>query len=222
MTRIVPILSRVSQRIFPKKIYNMLRRSFYFFLGKYYLKFGRPYHPAETTKARHRRLVEGFFDKYCRGKGLDVGCGGDPIMPDVVMWDFEHGDAQYLKGIENETFDYVNASHILEHMVDPATALKNWFRVLKKGGYLILYVPHRDLYEKKKTLPSRWNADHKHFFLPDTEEAPNTSSLKKLIKNNLSGAEVIYMKVCDQGHTITDPMKRSDGEYSIEVVIKKN
>ncbi len=55
-------------------------------------------------------------------------------------------------------------------MIDPKVALKNWWRVLKPGGYLIIYLPHRDLYEKKKNLPSRFNTNHTHFFLIDEED----------------------------------------------------
>ena len=87
---------------------------------------------------------------------MDIGFGGDSIVPNATGWDFEHGDAQYLKGLNDEQFDFVYSSHTLEHMQDPAVALKNWYRVLKKGGYLIIYIPHRDLYESKKTLPSKF------------------------------------------------------------------
>ena len=68
-----------------------------------------------------------------------------------------NGDAQNLKGIDDESLDFVYSSHCLEHMVDVRIALLNWFRVVRKGGYLILYIPHRDLYEKQDKLPSRFN-----------------------------------------------------------------
>jgi SAM-dependent methyltransferase len=106
-------------------------------------------------------------------------------------------------------------------MINPDVALKNWYRVLKKGGYLIIYIPHRDLYEKKNALPSRFNPTHTHFFLIDRDELPDTLGIIPLIKRNLTGYEIIYAKICDLGHTILDPMLHSDGEYSIEVVVKK-
>ncbi|MCP4584279.1 MAG: methyltransferase domain-containing protein [candidate division Zixibacteria bacterium] len=175
----------------------------------------------ETTKAKPRRLKEGFFDKYCRGKGLDIGHGGDFIVQGCEGWDFDKGDAQYLNGIPDNEFDFVHSSHTLEHMVDSQVALRNWWRVVKPGGYLILYLPHRDLYEKKKTLPSRWNPDHKRFFLPDKDEAPDTEGLLPLIESSLTDFKIEYMKTCDAGPVITDPEIHSDGEYSIEAVIKK-
>jgi len=61
-----------------------------------------------------------------------------------------------LKGVADETYDFVYSSHTIEHLPDPSEDIKNWFRVLKPDGYLIIYFPHRDLYEKKQ-LPLRFN-----------------------------------------------------------------
>ena len=93
--------------------------------------------------------------------------------------------------------------------------------MLKKGGYLIIYIPHRDLYEKKKTLPSRFNPNHTAFFLIDNDEAPDTIGIIPLIKRNLNNYEIIYAKECNEGHTVSDPELHSNGEFSIEVVLKK-
>ncbi|MCL5022895.1 MAG: class I SAM-dependent methyltransferase [Nitrospirae bacterium] len=143
-------------------------------------------------------------------------------MEGCTGWDFENGDAQFLEGIADSFFDFVYSSHTLEHMVTPEIALRNWWRVLKPGGFLALYVPHRDLYEKKKELPSRWNDDHRHFFLPDRDEPPATTGILPLIRRALSGYSIEYIKECNEGHTITDPEIHSDGEYSIEAVIRKD
>ncbi|NCU31969.1 MAG: class I SAM-dependent methyltransferase [Candidatus Moranbacteria bacterium] len=196
------------------------------FLRKYsnlirYRAFGRPFSSAETTKAKARREKEDFFKKYCQGKGLDIGFGGDPVVPSVQGWDWEHGDAQYLKGLVDESFDFVYSSHVLEHMVSPKTALHNWWRVLKVGGFLITYLSHRTTYEKKAQLPSKWNDDHKHFYLLDRDEGPDTYGILPLIARSLTDYEVIYCKECSEGHTIDDPDVHSDGEYSIEFVLRK-
>lgn len=201
----------------PLPIRLVLRRALYF----YYRHGGRPRTTLESTKARGRRQREGFFDNYCKGQGLDIGYGGDLLVPNCSGWDIEHGDAETLRGVKNVSFDFVYSSHTLEHMLDPVIALRNWWRVLKPGGYLILYIPHRDLYEKKTTLPSRWNGDHKHFFLLDREMLPDTKDIGKLIHQALSKYEMVYAKECSDGHTIAAPDIHSDGEYSIEVVVKK-
>lgn len=187
----------------------------------YFRTFGRPVKFLESSKAKERRIGEGFFERYCQGSGLDIGYGGDLLAPNCKGWDFEHGDAQLVAGVADRSYDFVYTSHTLEHMVDPIASLRNWWRVIKPGGYLILYIPHRDFYEKRKTLPSRWNLDHKHFFLLDRDEAPDTKGILGLIKTALTGHEVVYAMDCSYGHTITDPELHSDGEYSIEVVVKK-
>ena len=46
-------------------------------------------------------------------------------------------DIQY----ENETFDIIYCSHVLEHVSDDHKAMKEFFRVLKKDGWAILNVP---------------------------------------------------------------------------------
>jgi SAM-dependent methyltransferase len=183
--------------------------------------FGRKPSETETTKARLRRKAESFFDHYCQGSGLDIGYGGDLVCENAKGWDVEDGDAMYLEGLADGRFDFVYSSHTLEHMVDPGVALKNWWRVLKPGGVLILYIPHRDLYEKKKELPSRWNLDHKHFFLPENEEPPVTIGLLPLLHRSINHFDLVYLKTCSNGHTITDPLLHSDGEYSIEAVLTK-
>lgn len=186
-----------------------------------YRIFGFVKYKGESHKARHRRLSEGFFEEFCSGNGLDIGFGGDPVSFNAEGWDFCHGDAQFLLGVPDHKYDFVYSSHCLEHMGNPFVALRNWWRVVKPGGYLIVYLPHRDLYEKRNQLPSRWNSDHKWFFLPEEDELPDTLGLRNVIARSITGYELIYLKVCDEGHTITDPSSHSNGEYSIEAVVKK-
>src|SRR5258708_29253972 len=99
---------------------------------------GRSGTPAETTKAKGRRQRDGFFQKYCNGSGLDIGFGGDLLSDNCAGWDFEHGDAQFLRGVPDSKYDFVYASHTLEHMVSVEISLRNWWRVLKPGGFLII------------------------------------------------------------------------------------
>lgn len=209
------------RKYLPENLWKFAARVKKNYYKRQYLRGNRPKVTAETSKAFARRESENFFDKYCVGQGLDIGFGGDLIVPNAQGYDFEHGDAQYLNNLQNESYDFVYSSHTLEHLPDAECALKNWFRVLKKNGYLLLYIPHRDLYEKKQTLPSRFNEDHKHFFLIEKDEAPDTIGIISLIKRTLNNYEIIYAKDCSDGHIITDPLKHSDGEYSIEVVVKK-
>jgi len=186
-----------------------------------YRAFGRPISFSETAKARARRLREGFFEKYCSGRGLDIGYGGDLLCANAIAWDVEHGDGQRLDRIANDTMDFVYSSHTLEHVHDASEALRNWYRVVKPGGHLILFVPDRDLYEKRTQLPSRFNPDHKRFFLLDREEPPDTVALLPMIAHTIPHAEIVAARRCAEGRTISDPDLHSDGEYSLEVIVRK-
>lgn len=202
----------------------VLPRPLFFKILKLKIKLvGRAYIPAETSKAYKRRLEEGFFKRYIKGQGLDIGYGGDPLTPNVKGYDFEHGNALYLDGLKPyERFDYVYSSHCLEHMNDPRLALKIWWHRVKEGGYLIFTVPHRDLFEKQKTLPSSWNQDHKFLYMPEKHDPPYTLGVRQLIKESLDNYKIIYVKVCDKGYEYVGLHEHSKGEYSIEAVIKKN
>lgn len=56
---------------------------------------------------------------------------------DFKLCDLSRDPIPYPDG----TFDYVNCSHVLEHLVNPIGALKEIARVLKPGGYLYLETP---------------------------------------------------------------------------------
>ena len=63
--------------------------------------------------------------------------------------DIQPGRAKYEVDITNicfseNKFDYIVCSHVLEHVIEDITALKELYRVLKVGGLAFLSVPMRD------------------------------------------------------------------------------
>lgn len=116
--------------------------------------------PDDSSREKRADLVK----KYIRGVGIELGTLHQPLdvprnvsvyhvdrlsyqqnpehypeaieseitQPDIV------GDVQELKSIDDETFDFCIANHVLESMSDPLGAITNWLRVLKPGG--ILYI----------------------------------------------------------------------------------
>lgn len=122
---------------------------------------------------------------YTRGVGLDLGCGHNKPFAHFIGIDSNidrqffgaeatdrnlTGEVQTLPLFGDETMDFVYSSHTLEHIVDYKAALREWWRVVKVGGYLVLYLPHKDLYPNIGTPGA--NLDHKHDFLPaDIERA---------------------------------------------------
>ncbi len=52
-------------------------------------------------------------------------------------------EATDLSNILPEVYDFVLSSHSLEHVANPLKALREWLRVLKTGGILVLVVPDK-------------------------------------------------------------------------------
>jgi SAM-dependent methyltransferase len=59
-------------------------------------------------------------------------------------------EATDLKMIPDNTYDFILSSHALEHTANPIRALKEWVRVIKDNGSMILVLPH-----KQETLDHR-------------------------------------------------------------------
>jgi len=182
---------------------------------------------AETAKAKQRRIREGFFDAYCQGRGIDIGCGDDPL-DGATTWDWGDGDAVHVNGLTHGVYDFVYSSHCLEHLSDPVLAIQNWWRLLKSNGYLILFVPHRDLFERSRTLrvdPSDYANPvvHRCFILPDRSDPPHTWGLLDLVNQALGNAprDFIYMKRCDENYEFRPWGEPLPGEFSIELVMRK-
>ena len=49
-----------------------------------------------------------------------------------------------LSEIKDGAYDFLLSSHMIEHTANPMKALKEWTRVVKTGGHLILVIPHKD------------------------------------------------------------------------------
>lgn len=112
---------------------------------------------------------------YTRGKGLDLGCGPFKAFPhfrgidsniDAQLFgiqatgaDFIIPTCEVLDDFASQSQDFIFSSHLLEHIVEWENALKEWWRVLKQGGYLVLYLPDEDEYPKVGEKGA--NTDHK-------------------------------------------------------------
>lgn len=58
-------------------------------------------------------------------------------------FDYIH-DATRLESIADATYDFLLASHILEHVANPVKALKEWHRVLRPAGSLLVLLPNKE------------------------------------------------------------------------------
>jgi len=151
--------------------------------------------------------------QYTRGRGLDIGCGpskgfphfigvdnytdtqlfGIQMKPDVVS------DCTKLDVFGSASMDFVYSSHLLEHVVDPKATLKEWWRLIKPSGYLVLYLPHKLFYPNIGEEGA--NPDHKSDFMPEDI--------------------VSFMKEIGSWDLVRNEDRNEDREYSFFQVYKK-
>jgi SAM-dependent methyltransferase len=176
-----------------------------------------------SSKSAARRRREGYSEYVFIGRGIDIGCGDDPVTPDCVRWDREQGDAQALPGLRSATFDWVYSSHFLEHLPDPGRALRRW-EVLKPGGKLLVVVPDEDLYEQGH-WPSRFNPEHQWTFTihQNPSWSPVSLNLADLVAA-LPGHRVLCLRTCDAGYDYSGGVwDRTHGpaEAHLEALVQK-
>ena len=190
----------------------------------------------ETGKCALRRFHDHrFATRYFVGDGIDIGSGEDsldkykeffPMISSIKSWDLPDGDAQFMWSAKDETYDFVHSSHCLEHLNDAHIGLKNWIRVTKKNGHLVIVIPDEDLYEQG-VFPSTFNGDHKCTFTINKKESWNkTSSIN--VFDLLSAQENI--KICKielldatfrYGRERFDQTFHSFGDCAIEIILQK-
>ncbi len=190
----------------------------------------------ECSKSIPRRLRNpNFLRRYFQGHGVDIGGKPDPLalyqdffplINSVKIWDIEDGDAQFMGGVPDESYDFVHSSHCLEHLQDPFEGLKNWSRILKPGGYMVVTVPDEDLYEQG-VFPSTYNRDHKWTFTIYKKKSWSSNSINLLELIIALGSQVRIEKIELLSDTYRFDLPRYDqtqtpiSECGIEFILRK-
>lgn len=190
----------------------------------------------ELSKSIARRQRDpNFITRYFIGSGIDIGGAPDPLflylelfplITDLKVWDLSDGDAQFMKTQPDESLDFVVSSHCLEHLNDPVEGIKNWFRIIKPGGYLIVTVPEEDLYEQG-TWPSTKNLDHKFTFTINklTSWSPKSINILDLLIALGEKADIRKISVEDSGFRFNMPEYDQTltpiSESAIEFIVRK-
>ena len=127
-------------------------------------------HISETSKCRER------LAPFCVGYGVDLGFGGDPITPGAIRVDLSTpyakysnlsvqlgGDIRRLHWFADGVLDFVYSSHALEDFEKTEEVLREWLRVLKPGGRLVIYCPDEQVYSRHCTATGQpYNEHHVH------------------------------------------------------------
>jgi predicted SAM-dependent methyltransferase len=106
-------------------------------------------------------IFRNLFLDYCKGDGIDLGYGGDPVVPWAITLDLENpyaetgkhpqnlsGDARNLYWFKDNVFSFCYSSHLLEDMDNTEEVLIEWIRIIKYNGYLLLLLPEQQEYLK--------------------------------------------------------------------------
>lgn len=177
----------------------------------------------ESRKSYADKIASGFFAKYMSGPNvMEIGYrgyeeGNLPIVPQAIGVDVGYpGYEGATFPFADASFDAIYSSHCFEHIGDWLGVLRDWYRLLKVGGFLVIVVPHQLLFERKRSLPSPINPDHKRFYTPrsllgeiETAFAENSYRVRHLVEND-KGFDYSIM-----------PYQGTDGCYEIELVIEK-
>ena len=194
--------------------------------------------PGVTSISLQRRIADHrFATRYFVGNGLDVGGGVDslalfseffPLAKTISRYDLENGDAQLLKNVDDQAFDFLYSSHCLEHLRDANEALTHWLRIVKPGGHLVVQIPDEDLYEQGQ-WPSRFNSDHKMTFTMSKPKSwsPVSVNVLDLLQGFTAQAQIISVGLVDHGYRYSlqgrgfDQTRTPLAECGIEFVLKR-
>ena len=180
---------------------------------------------AQKRRARHPR----YANRYFVGKGIDIGPGTDgikhhrdkfPLMTDVDEWDesFGNGDAKDMAGIADNTYDWVHSSHCLEHIYDVDTAVLNWIRITKPGGYLVITVPDEDLYEQG-VWPSTFSGHQRSFTIYKAQSwSSGTANVVDILRHIGDRAKCISIGLHDEHYQYgAERFDQTGGDTEVEI-----
>lgn len=131
---------------------------------------------SETSKQRQHTV------QFCQGNGCDVASGGDPVVDSAIQ--IELPTAEYLHynsgkapatpihwqghahdlPFKNDTLDYLYSSHLIEDYSDWEPLFREWTRVIKPGGFLVILAPEK----------SRWD-----YAVKKLGQCPNCAHLRE-------------------------------------------
>ncbi len=166
----------------------------------------------EANKCKDRVL------KYLQGNILDLGVDDCPVVPWAITIDLRRaidginlvGDVRNLYWFEDCVMDTVFSSHCLEDLPDPEQALREWIRVIKHRGHLILYMPDKKWYPNIGQPYA--NKGHFKDYLPEDII---------LIVNKIGGMKLISSGEYGPPGGVYNYENRGKIEYSFQLIYQK-
>ena len=107
------------------------------------LEIGPLYRP-RVSQAYDVRYVDHYSTEELRA-GYAVNSVAGPFIDEIVEVDYVLRDGETIASVtkEDAPFDYVVASHVIEHVVDPISWLRDVHEVLASEGVISLVIPDK-------------------------------------------------------------------------------
>jgi 2-polyprenyl-3-methyl-5-hydroxy-6-metoxy-1,4-benzoquinol methylase len=135
-----------------------------------YLKTRLGYTQLETPATARPRVVNDVIPRVTNGRLLDIGCGNGEYLLRMksIGWqckgvEFNDKAASICRrhgldifqgnlvdaNLEDASFDFVTAHHLIEHVPDPHALMKEIARILRPGGTLLIRTPDSESLGRK-------------------------------------------------------------------------
>jgi SAM-dependent methyltransferase len=131
-----------------------------------------------SEPAKWRHLVA----PYVKGNVVELASGGDPVVPNCIQIELteasyaKYNGGQPLRGpvqwrddkaifnlpFRDGTVGTIIASHLLEDFLDWEPLLREWVRVLRPGGRLVVCLPDKRRWNAAVAAGQTPNCAHKH------------------------------------------------------------
>ena len=214
-------------------------------LELHYEGYGRNDYLSPITIKRYNDILDGF-EKYKKTKKLlDVGCGIGYFLEIAIKRGWQVFGTEYTdeaieicrkKGIsmhkgvlnpenyEEESFDIITSFEVIEHINNPIPELKNFYKLLRKGGLVYLTTPNFNSLLRYR-LKSEYNVicypEHLSYYTPKTLKKVflNTGFQKKKIET--TGISLTRLKT-SKGSSNEAFISKSSTDEKIRGTIEAN
>ena len=164
-TKMIKLLKKIRRKVREGKNTGVLRLA----LAKALCVTQNKFHIEDSKGMDRIRLHLGCGERKRKGwVNIDID---KKVKPDIVA------DAKDLHMFEDESVNEIECCHLLEHLTypDAVTALKEWYRVLKKRGKLSLELPNFEkcieiLYKKEGGEAQKFAMIGIYGYIPDIQK----------------------------------------------------
>jgi len=128
---------------------------------------------------------------------IDIGCSNKKKLPHAIGIDLDRNGGKCPEFVYNDkeglpfkdnSLDGIIASHCLEHIENPIETLKEWVKLIKVDGRIILVIPDTNFTPKMNTPGA--DETHRHDWVVETFKEEILNNLDKSIFKILHHAQI--------------------------------